>query len=570
MNRLLSQVPRMPRWMPRWRHLRWAACAAVVPALWACNSRRLATPTPMPDVVDARTFKQTVNHQLDLLVMVDNSQSMNPLQAKMSAQLPTFLNALKDTSTGQYPDLHVAIVSSSFGGGAWNNVNQCASGTHPGDDQGNFQQGPGGAGAGQCAALHAGETFLKNGDGTANSQPNFDGNIGDVFQCMALLGDSGCGFESQFESVYYALGKASLQPGTPDQDGDGVHDSHNGGFLRPGAVLAVVMLTNEDDCSIHYDSLLLDPGVNSAMDPSGLGALQSYRCNEFGHLCDGPDGKMKPPPHGYNFSTNMFDLPTGTFRTPNAAGQGGVMLTNCVSEENNGKTDSMLRDPNGNPDPTNGHLWPTVQMFSDAIKGVKANPDDVLVAAIAGPTADADGNSLYRVFAQDNPAAGDENDPVVDHSCVQMTTDSNKPEYADPGVRIKAWTENFGNNGVFYPICANDFSAAMKGIGDRIHQKLGASCVPSNIAKLPDGTYNCTVTQKSTDSAGKVTTATLNYCDANKGNAPCYLLQPGDPTCTDATAKTLFKVCNDSNCMPASQSSDSKDASIVCAVADAS
>lgn len=566
MNRLLSQVPRMPRLMPRWRHLRWVACAAVVPALWACNSRRLATPTPLPAVVDARSFKQTVNHQLDLLVMVDNSQSMNPLQAKMSDQLPTFLSALKDMTSGQYPDLHVAVVSSSFGGGAWLNVNQCGSGSHPGDDQGNFQQGPGGAGAGQCSMLHSGETYLKNGDGTANNPANFDGDIGKAFQCIALLGDSGCGFESQFESVYYALAKAKRPLGSTDDD---TQDSHNGGFLRDNAVLAVVMLTNEDDCSVRSDSLLLDPGVNSATDPSGLGVLQSYRCNEFGHLCDGPSGKNQPPPHGYNFQTSMFDLSTGTFRTPTGAGQGGVMLTNCVSEEGNGKTDSLIKDPNGNPDPTNGHLWPTVAMFSDAIKSLKNNPDDVLVAAIAGPTVDNDGNSLYRVFAQDNQAVG-ESDPVVDHSCVQATSDSSKPEYADPAIRIKAWTDSFLTNGVFYPICANDFSSAMKGIATRINQKLGASCVSTNIAKLA-GTdqHNCTVTQKITDSSNKVTSSPLVECDASASNAPCFKLQENSTACNDPLAKTLFKVCNDSSCTAPSQSSDSKDATIACEVADA-
>jgi len=557
MNRLLSQVPRMPRWMPRWRHLRWAACAAVVPALWACNSRRLATPTPLPAVVDARSFKQTVNHQLDLLVMVDNSSSMQPLQAKLSDQLPTFLAALKDTSTNQYPDLHVAVVSSSFGGGAWGNVNQCASGSHPGDDQGKFQQGPGGAGAGQCSMLHPGETYLKNGDGTSMNPANFDGDIGKAFQCMALLGDSGCGFESQFESVYYALSKAH----DPS-------DKDNGGFLRDSAVLAVVMLTNEDDCSVRYDSLLLDPGINTVTDKSGLGALQSYRCNEFGHLCDGPDGKNKPPPHGYNFDTNMFDLATGTYRTPNGPGQGGVMLTNCVSEEGNGKTDPMIKDPAGNSDPTNGHLFPTVADFSSFIKSLKNNPDDVLVAAIAGPTTDSGGNSLYRVFATDNPAAS-ENDPVVDHSCVQATSDSGKPEYADPAVRVKAWTDSFLTNGVFYPICANDFSMAMKGIAERIHQKLGASCVSTHIAKLEGtDTYNCTVTQKTTDSSGKVTSSSLPQCDGSNSNAPCFQLQENSSTCTDPTAKTLFKVCSDSSCMLAAQSTESKDATIACAVTD--
>ena len=405
----------------------------------------------------------TLPTKADILFMIDNSQSMNSLQAKLSVQLPLFLSTLKDPGTGKYPDLHVAVVSSSFGGGAWSNISQCVAGSHPGDDQGNFQQGPGGAGAGACVHLHAGETFLKTGDGTSVDPPNFDGDAATTFQCMALLGDTGCGFESQFESVYYALTKAAKLPG-PD---DAAHDSHNGGFLRDDAMLAIVMLTNEDDCSVAHDSLLLDPSVNTVTDLTGLGAFQSYRCNEFGHLCAG-----QPPPHGYDFTSSMFDLPSGTYRTANGPGTGGSMLTSCVSAEDMGKTDPSVRGLGGQPDPTNGHLWPTVGEFTAFIRSLKANPDRILVAALAGPVADNFGNSLYRVFAQENPAAAGEMDPVVDHSCVQATTDPGRPEYADPAVRIKQWTDSFGPNGIFYPICANDFSAATTAIASKIRQKL--------------------------------------------------------------------------------------------------
>jgi hypothetical protein len=553
MTGLLSLV----RKIPGWRHLRWVACAAVVPALWACNARRLATPDPIPAVVDARTFKQSVNHKLDLLVMVDDSSSMAPLQTKLGAQLPNFLMALRDKNTQQYPDLHVAVISSSLGGGAWANVNQCSSGSHPGDDGGKFQQGPGGAGNGSCAMLHGGEKYLKNGDGTAANPANFDGDIGAAFQCMALLGDGGCGFESQFESTYFALNKAMMPLGTdPGQDPD------NGGFLRDDAVLAVVMLTNEDDCSVRNDSLVLDPGINSATDPTGLGALQSYRCNEFGHLCDGV-----PPPHGYDFGTKMFNLAPGTFRTPTGPGTGGVQLNKCVSEENMGKTDDQLRDPTGKPDPTNGHLFPTVQQLHDYVISLKDNPDDVLVAAIAGPVVDNGGNSLYRVFAQANPAANGELDPVVDHSCVQAT--NGDPEYADPAIRVKAWVDSFGANGIFYPICANDFTMAVKGIADKINQRLGASCVSTNIALLdpknPQSPHNCQVTQKTTDmTTGKVTSAKLPECDGN--TFPCFKLTFNSASCLDPNASTLFQTCNDANCMAANNSSDMKDASIACAV----
>jgi len=391
-------------------------------------------------------------NKLDLLLMIDDSSSMAPLQAKLAQQLPNLLNGMKDPATGLYPDLHVGVVSSSFGGGAWSNVNQCAAGFHPGDDGAKLLQGPGGAGSGTCAMLHMGQKFLANGDGTASAPPNFEGDIGAAVQCMASLGDNGCGFEMPLKSVMFALSKA-MDPLDPD----------NGGFLRPDARLAVILLTNEDDCSVSDASLLLDPGVNSATDPTGLGALQSYRCNEFGHLCGGA-----PPPHGYDFSTNMFNLATGTYRTATGPGTGGVVLNDCVSAEENGKTDPLLADPSGAPDPTMGHLFPTTAQFVGYLRGLKANPADVFVSAIAGPTTAADGSSLYRVFAQQNPAANGELDPVVDHSCVQAGANGNV-EYADPAVRIHQVVDGFGANGTFYPICAADYSAATQSIASSIH-----------------------------------------------------------------------------------------------------
>ena len=123
----------------RWRHVRWAACAAVIPALWACNDRKLAAPVVNPTQVVQKTFQQAINRDLDILFMVDNSNSMAPLQTKMTAQLPTFMNRLKAIPGGQ-PNLHVAVVSSSLGAGAFGNVSGCARPT--GDQQGFFSTRP--------------------------------------------------------------------------------------------------------------------------------------------------------------------------------------------------------------------------------------------------------------------------------------------------------------------------------------------------------------------------------------------------------------------------------------------
>jgi hypothetical protein len=209
------------------------------------------------------------------------------------------------------------------------------------------------------------------------------------------------------------------------------------------------MLTNEDDCSVADNSLLFIPNVDSVSDPRGLGALASYRCNEFGHLCNG-----QPPPHGAPASP--------------------VTLNNCVSAENAGKTDLAITDPNGNTDPTRGHLWPTVADFTSYLRCVKPSPNDLLIAAIAGPTTDAMGSSLYRVMGQVNPAASGEVDPMVGHSCVQELTGGADPEYADPAVRIKQAVDTFGANGVFYPICASDLKNAMVAVAARTMAELAS------------------------------------------------------------------------------------------------
>jgi hypothetical protein len=504
-----------------------AALALVVALPAACTTHRLAEPAPASSTLTQLRRKQSLNRKLDILFMIDDSSSMAPLQTKLSQQLGNFMDALSDPATGELPDLHVAVVSSSFGGGAWGNVNQCQAGKHPGDDGGKFLQGPGSAGQGSCTMLHAGQKFLANRDG---SGPNYDGDIRDAFKCMALLGDGGCGFESQFESVYYALAK-----------GHQADDPDNGGFLRDDAILAVVMVTNEDDCSVASNSLLLDPSVNSVSDPAGLGALQSYRCNEFGHLCDG-----HPPPH---------DAPAGT-----------VTLQKCVSAENDGKTDPAVRAPDGSPDPTMGHLWPTVSEFTAFLRSLKDDPDDVLVAALAGPTVDDDGQSLYRVTAQPNPAANGELDPVVDHSCTHPSQDPGMPEYADPAVRIKQWVDAFGKNGVFYPICADDFRLAMTGIANKLIERLDDTCIGGDIALVdphdPAKGHNCEVTVPA--ASGATARRTLPECAPATGapaNAPCYRLTPNAGACTGA-ATTLLSICEDAAC--ATAGATSIDTTIAC------
>jgi hypothetical protein len=68
----------------------------------------------------------------------------------------------------------------------------------------------------------------------------------------------------------------------------------NAGFLRDDAYLAVIFITDEDDCSTR-DTQMFDTSQN-AID-TALGYLHSFRCFEFGVTCEtGNDDPRAPGP----------------------------------------------------------------------------------------------------------------------------------------------------------------------------------------------------------------------------------------------------------------------------------
>ncbi len=79
--------------------------------------------------------------------------------------------------------------------------------------------------------------------------------------CAVQLGTAGCDFEQPLEAMLKAL--SSSGDGSRFQaDTTGHADGANSGFLRSAAVLAIVMLTDEDDCSL-LDPALLDPASST-------------------------------------------------------------------------------------------------------------------------------------------------------------------------------------------------------------------------------------------------------------------------------------------------------------------
>jgi len=482
-----------------YRIARWAALAAVAPVLWACNARSLEKPVLKPESTYAKTFQQSINRNVDLLFMVDNSSSMRLSQTNLLNNFPTFMTTLQNSAQG-LPNIHVAVVSSDMGAGD-GSIAGCDA---TGGNQGIFQYTP----RGTCTATNLNGTYISNIGGMAN----YTGQLADVFTCIAALGETGCGFEHQFASVLRALGA----------DGQGPPPMENQGFLRAEAYLVVVFITNEDDCSAAPGVPLFDTSLNRDMG-SQLGPPQNFRCNEFGHTC--PTGISGD--HGR----------TALHPDRNAPNQDATQLVpydGCTSDD------------------TEGFLL-GVKQTADALKSLKGDPSQVLVAAITGlPT-------HYQVHWK-NPTTADMSCgaascpwPEIDHTCT--ATDGS---FADPGVRINQLVGEFGANGVALSICDPSFAPSLMRIGDLINAALQPPCIQGTIAtKVNSPDPDCTVISHTTSAAG-VVDGTVPYCPNANGVLPCWQLMNGG--CTGNGS--VVQVMNDPN----ASTQTSQNATVNCAL----
>jgi len=117
--------------------------------------------------------------------------------------------------------------------------------------------------------------FMRFGSGDSNIPPGSD--AGDVLACIVPQGINGCGYESPLEAM-----RLALDPAAP-------HNSGDQPFLRPDAALAIVLVTDELDCSVADPSMMRDASLYSVNPETGTPAPSSAICWNAGVECDGPD-----------------------------------------------------------------------------------------------------------------------------------------------------------------------------------------------------------------------------------------------------------------------------------------
>jgi len=235
---------------------------------------------------------------------------------------------------------------------------------------------------------------------------------GAMLSTMIGIGGTGCGFEQPLHAMQRAL-----------------ENSANTGFLRPDAVLAIVFVTDEDDCSIRDPALFAN---DTSLDP-----LTSFRCTRSGVTCD--DGGQTPE--------DMSEI--------------GVKGT-CTAST----------DP--------GSLLQGVQLFYDSLIVLKGDPSRIAVSAVM-----ADPASVEVELRE--PHAGASPVPALAPSCTKLRVEG-PPLTGAPGVRLQTFLDLFPDHSSTGSICDDSFSSALEDTATLIAQVAGSQCLTKPILDVDPAT----------------------------------------------------------------------------------
>jgi hypothetical protein len=191
------------------------------------------------EFADARPAERC--DKMDILFVVDDSGSMGEEQTNLASNFPQFIDVLDayQTEGGDFLDYRVAVTST-------------------GRDVDYTVESPQLPGFPTLPPINQSEDGL-NGElvqdcgMTRRWLERSDTNVSSTFACAAELGTSGPSLEMPLRTTELAFT-------------DRMSDGTNAGFLRDDALLAIVILTDEDDCSRNDNNFTI--GTTDACDPS--------------------------------------------------------------------------------------------------------------------------------------------------------------------------------------------------------------------------------------------------------------------------------------------------------------
>lgn len=299
-------------------------CLAAIAGLCACSSDGPGEPSHYSEgFVELQYIRP---HEVDILIVLDNSSSMAEEQALLGANLEGIIHVLEAEDVEA--NYRIAITTTDAGHPA------CPSST---PERGAFMLTPctsrldefvadGEGGSSDVRALACTDSctldaadlailptitdedptprprpWLENTNGRSNLPEGVD--MADAMRCLAPQGVAGCDFEMPLESMRQGLLRAK----------DATDPAY--GFLRKDAVLLVLIITDEDDCSPApgaedifanqpTSAVCWHAGVTCVGDPSNYDSCEVSNKDLAGNEGVADQDAVLQPPHRY---AEVFD-----------------------------------------------------------------------------------------------------------------------------------------------------------------------------------------------------------------------------------------------------------------------
>ncbi len=425
---------------------------------WACIERPMKVAEPTPCVISEFPILLGSIRDVDLIFQIDTSLSMADEQLILRDNFPNLVRVLKDISGG-LPNIHMGTITPDLGTSPYN-IPGCE---RPGGDQGAFMKGlnnscvnpvnqtyvvdiePKGCNIEKTIVPNVSTTCTAHDCTQANCNASAFEDVGgqptEPEGLMFAIDDNGCprcrNYQNEdLEDVFSCMATLGTSGCGMEQQLEAMYQAitgghqNNRGFLRSNAYLAIFLISDEDDCSTRNTELFNPSGdINSSW-----GSLTSFRCTEFGVKCDQEWQRTMP--------------------------DGPVTYTNCLPREAN--------------DPKN--MLHPISRYTSMLSQLK-DSSMLLVGAITGPYTDQ-----LTVGLDKN------NNPMLMASCGEH------PDGADPAVRILAFVKSLiqkpeDMQWAFTSICADDYSPALVGLGNRIRSLVEVKCITTPLNGCPDPAF---------------------------------------------------------------------------------
>ena len=269
----------------------------------ACTDSYEGAMTDFTDQLQAAVEASGDEQAIDILFVVDNSGGMGQLQLMLAREFPGLIERIQGLETAGgvalEPSVNIMATTSDFGNPLCTPFQShepaqgapIATGCNSRID--NFT----GLGSGPevfneaCTDVCPVDVeptdlyihFDGAGDNVADVEPyDVDGDgtddppVAQALACLGPQGIDGCGYESPLENMLQALNPVAAW------------NTGNTPFLRADATLAIVVLTNEADCSIQDYDIMSDATYQETDPVSGTPAASSALCWNAGVACDSP------------------------------------------------------------------------------------------------------------------------------------------------------------------------------------------------------------------------------------------------------------------------------------------